>query len=269
MVEYALILVLIAIVAIIAVTAVGQQTSDTFSTVSSALSATNGTRTYSDDFKTTLGGAGVTWNEFGDPGSVTSGSGLIISATSGATGATGSAQEATDDHMQGVYEAAPTAPFTVTADLSSASFTDPFQTAMLFVGPSTFGTISAPCTSSSVTFATAAVGFVATDVEAGGWDYCAPNPTEFSSSNPGAWTDYNSSNVAPIPDSASATYLKIAVAASGTINEWVSMDNGTSYTTLGSFNPGFEIGSIGLAIDNNSQSTTQSVTFGWIHVTTS
>jgi hypothetical protein len=139
---------------------------------------------------------------------------------------------------------------------------------MLFVGPSTFGTISTTCTSSSpVTFATAAVGFT-TDVEAGGWNYCAPNPTEFSSI-PGAWTDYNSSNVAPIPDSASATYLKIAVAASGTINEWVSMDNGTSYTTLGSFKPGFEIGSIGLAIDNNSQSTTQSVTFGWIHVTTS
>jgi Flp pilus assembly pilin Flp len=47
MVEYALILVLIAIAAIIAVTVVGQQTSNAFSSVSSGLAGTSGTQTAS------------------------------------------------------------------------------------------------------------------------------------------------------------------------------------------------------------------------------
>jgi pilus assembly protein Flp/PilA len=245
MVEYALILVLVAIVAIIAVTAVGQQTSDTFNRVAAGLTTSSdgggsskcAPCTYTDDFSSTWSGSGNNWSELGPPSLLASGSGtLTVDATA-----------SDSDDFQGVYKPSPTAPFTVTTEIISGTFTQNYQKAGLFLSPA-----GAP----GPMFGGQAQWNAGLSVQA--LNYSSPFLFNGPVGDPIAIRQ------------SSPIYLRLVVHSDTNVDFYYSYFGTSPTWTLvkGGMSPPFTIGSVGLAVDTAGNGGALPVIFGPIVFTT-
>lgn len=143
----------------------------------------------------------------------------------------------------GIYKASPATPFTVTAKLSDNSYRANYNSAALFVGEATPGKML--CLQRGFNSTAGAIP----------WELFT-NPTTFSSTYVASWANFTG----PI-------YLRIVVTSSTSIAAYVSGD-GKVWTLIESGrNPGFTVGSAGLAVKSENGTYAAEAVFDWIRFT--
>lgn len=143
----------------------------------------------------------------------------------------------------GIYKANPSIPFTVTAKLASSFARANYSSAGLFVGQATPGNMLVLLRGHNTT-----PGIIA--------DELFTNPTTFSTQ----YTSFTGYALGPV-------WLRIVVTASTNIACYYSLD-GLLFTTLETGrNPGFTVGSVGLACKTENATYAQEAMFDWIRFT--
>lgn len=149
--------------------------------------------------------------------------------------------------IDGIYKACPTLPFTVTAKLSEVLHGTNYQTAGIFVGEATPGKM-----------------LTCDFVYNGG----VTTVERMSFTNP---TTYGSLVVSTPVGSASAPnsiYLRLVVASSTVITPQFSFGGHIWRTLVGSYDPSFTVGSVGLFLNTEGGSATDArALFDWIRFT--